>query len=76
MPLKRSKNKPLHCNHDLEESNNFQNKKRDDSGSPINLENLAYRLKGETEQHTMEELGGRMECPLCKITVKNIHIHL
>ena len=33
-------------------------------------------MKGETEQHPIKELGGKMECPFCKITVNNLQIHL
>ena len=47
-----------------------------DSRTPISIENLSYRLKGETEQHALKELEGKVDCPFCKIAVKNIHIHL
>ena len=72
----RSKTKSQHGNSNLEEFNDFHEKPGDNSRPPINIENLSYRLKGETEQHPVKELEGKMECPFCKIAAKNLHIHL
>ena len=44
-------------------------------GSSDNIVNLTYQLKDGTEQHSIRKVGEKMECPLCKIAVKNVHLH-
>ena len=39
------------------------------------IENLFYKLKNKSNIHKINNVEGKMECPFCKILVKNIKIH-
>ena len=36
---------------------------------------LCYRLKDSPAEFPIKQLDGKMECPLCKIVVKNVNLH-
>ena len=58
---------------DLEEIDEFldhQSKKEKQS----NID-LCYRMKNRTENYTIREDEGKLVCPLCNLSVKNVHLH-
>ena len=36
---------------------------------------LCYKMKKTSQTNGIKEVGGKMECPFCKILVKNLHLH-
>ena len=46
-----------------------------DSEKETYIGNLCYRLKKITKQYIIKQSDGKMECPFCKIAVKNIKLH-
>ena len=39
------------------------------------IDNLHYKLKNQSEEHTIRQVDGKMECPFCKAEIKNVNIH-
>ena len=37
--------------------------------------NLSYRLKNKTKTCAIKEVEGKLECPICRLSVKNVHLH-
>ena len=40
-----------------------------------NLNHLCYQLKNKSKESPIKVIGDKMECPFCKIVVKNMKIH-
>ena len=36
---------------------------------------LLYKMKNKSEEQSIKQIGGMMECPICKVPVKNVSIH-
>ena len=56
---------------------NIESKNIDDEqNTSLVREALFYRFKGCQEQQNLMEMNGKMECPICKLMVKNLQLHL
>ena len=51
------------------------NTTKEDSNPGTNVDDLCYRLKNNTKELPIRQIDGKMECPFCKIVVKNVSIH-
>ena len=39
------------------------------------IPNLTYKLKNKAKEFQIKETDGKMKCPFCRISIKNIKIH-
>ena len=53
-------------------TSSVQFKNFDDNSS----DTLCYKLRGAKIEHCFVEIDGKIECPICKLLVKNIQLHL
>ena len=81
-PKTRQKTKthlPNKQNDTSEDDADFQDKGKDErisgSVSQNTVEDLYYRLKNSKQNNNFKEIDGKIECPICRICIKNIQIH-
>ena len=63
---KKKNDNEHHKNADTTRKNSKQN---------TSFDNIYYRLKNKSKESPIKIIDGKMECPFCKILVKNMNIH-
>ena len=76
---KPNKHFPSKQNDTSEDDADFQDKGKDErirrSVSLNTVKDLCYRLKNSKQNNNFKEIDGKIECPFCRICIKNIQIH-
>jgi hypothetical protein len=77
--MKKQRNIDVDTEIDLEEIDDFlDNKGRKEStekNQEQKINDLCYKLKNTKKEHPIQEVNGKMKCPLCSALVKNIQLH-